>query len=462
MSALSFSDINQYLEEHLPNLKHELQGERFHYVKLAQHALVYHYQKNTSKILPNRLMKPISVQRAIFRAKALKFRPRFDNSQLKEVLIIDSGRTFFDENQQPKSVYFTDFIEGPHQDKVTHCIAPSGIKSAPADLHLKDIPPLAQSRLTKEEVKVLQDLQEVLKQLFSSEKLPNGAFDQISSAFHRFFEEFHFYFTLLNGSKVKKVVSTNHYHQEGLIAACLLLDIKFVEVQHGLICSNDLYYVYKNELLPEGNLNDAFFPHQLMLYGSFWQDMLSKGAEHRNTEVVIGGDYVFKKTAKPPKSSKENAIFIGAQKNLASDYTFYILNALKHLEKHPDWALWVKLHPLEKESQRYYDIKHPQLKIFWNESDLLDLLSRCKVQVSVYSTTLYDALGMDVVNLSLQNFTDYRDYAAEMVETGVAIGIQPEDDPVEVFEQNKAQPQLERSHVYAPKDLGVINKIILE
>lgn len=462
MSELSFTAINRYLEEHLPHLKQELQGERFHYVKLAQHALVYHYQKNTSKILPNRLLKPVSVQKAIYEAKALKFRPKFNNDQLKEVLVLDSGRTFFNDDQQPKSVYFTDFVEGPHKAKITHCIVPSGIKSAPADIHLKNIAPLAQSRLKKEEVNILKDLQKVLKQLLASKKVPNGAFEQISSAFHRFFEEFHFYFTLLSGSQVKKVIATNHYHQEGLIAACLLLNIKFVEVQHGLICSNDLYYVYKNELLPQGNLNDAFFPHQLMLYGPFWKDMLAKGAEHRNTEVLIGGDYVFKKTSEAPNHAKENAIFVGSQKNLASDYTFYILNVLKHLEQHPEWELWVKLHPLEKESQRYYDLKHPQLKIFWNEADLLDLLSRCKVQVSVYSTTLYDALGMDVVNLSLQNFTDYSDYAEEMVETGVAIGIQPEDDPVEVFEQSQSQPYLERSYVYAPKNLEVINKIILE
>ncbi|NQX92483.1 MAG: hypothetical protein HRT74_10250 [Flavobacteriales bacterium] len=279
----------------------------------------------------------------------------------------------------------------------------------------------------------------------------------LKSAFHRFFEEFHFYFQLLKNQATKTIIATNHYHQEGLIAACKLLDIRFVEIQHGLMSQNDLYYHYDAKLLPDSNLTQAFFPNDLILYGPFWKKLLSTGAEHRDSSIHIGGDYVYKAKTEKPQLDKENIIFIGAQKNMHEPYLEYLNMLMPMMEAHPNWKVVIKLHPLEKKKELYFAFKHDQLEVVGNESDLMDVLSRCKIQISIYSTTLFDALGMDVVNYSLQNFSESQDYAAEMIQHQVAIPLRIDEDPVAKFTKDPSAQPLKRPDVYAP-----LNKVVLD
>ena len=318
MSTFSFSQLNLYIKEVIPPLLDELQGEQFHYLKIAQHALVYHYQKNLQKILPNRLSKPVFAQKLVYKMKSVKHKPALP-PKLKATVLFDSGRTFTNNSGKAVSVYFKTFLEAGKTEDITHLVVPNGDKNAPCDVHLKNHPKLASFPLEKAEVKLLKEIQSVLKKLSESKALPNESFDQISSAFHRFFEEFHYYFQLLKNQEVERVFATNHYHQEGLIAACRTLGIKFIEIQHGLISLNDLYYVYDQHILPKGDLKNAFFPDQVVLYGEFWKGLLKRGGEHRNSELTVLGDYVYKqKKVEDYTAEKRNEIFIGAQKTCQS------------------------------------------------------------------------------------------------------------------------------------------------
>jgi hypothetical protein len=122
----------------------------------------------------------------------------------------------------------------------------------------------------------------------------------------------------------------------------------------------------------------------------------------------------------------------------------------------------VKTHPLEKAIDEYRKSLIPVgVEVVGNEANLLEILSRARIQISIYSTTFYDALGLGVCNMSLQEFTTSADYAREMVSGGLALALGRFEDPIEKFEnQGIGSVQLTRAEVYAPFDPTVIGPVL--
>ncbi|MDG1158218.1 MAG: hypothetical protein P8N19_01920 [Flavobacteriales bacterium] len=457
MENHSFTAINQHLLELLPELLPSLQGERFHYLKIAQHAAVYHFMGSSQKLIAHRFNKSFFWQHHIYSLKAFRAKNHL-RPALNELVLIDSGRAAPLADGQAVSVYFQ-HIKEQVSSPLSHLIALNGNNEIAHDLDLKSQLVLMQKSLHPEEVRLLKDINSVLKQLKKQPQVSADFWEYLASAFHRFFEEFHLYFQLFKNQKIKKVVATNHYHQEGLIAACRMNKIKFFELQHGLMSKCDIYYAYPEQVLPSIDLREAFFADTLFLYGEFWKGILRQGGEQKNTQLEVAGDYVYKQLQsqdEQPELVKKNVIFIGAQKNMHLEYVAYLKQLLPLVEeKHPDWIVQVKLHPLEKKADLYYALEHPQLDIRWNESDLSTLLREAKIQISVYSTTLYDALGFDVLNLSIQNYTAYKDYAAEMIDMKIAFPLDFDADPIALLDEFHITELTPRERVYSTFDPNV-------
>ena len=459
MENHSFTAINKHLLEVLPELLPSLQGARFHYLKIAQHAAVYHFMGSSQKLIAHRFNRPFIWQQHIYSLKAFRAKKHL-RPALNELVLIDSGRATPHAEGGMVSVYFQhmkEHVETP----LSHLIALNGNNEIAHDLDLKSQLLLMQKSLHPDEVALLKDINKVLQQLKKHPKVSAEFWEYLASAFHRFFEEFHLYFQLFKDQKIKKVVATNHYHQEGLIAACRMNKIKFFELQHGLMSKCDIYYAYPEQVLPSIDLREAFFADTLFLYGEFWKGILGQGGEQKNTQLEVAGDYVYKQAQNRDTSPlvKKNVIFIGAQKNMHLEYVAYLKQLLLLVEeKHPDWTVQVKLHPLEKKADLYYALDHPQLDIRWNESDLSTLLREAKIQVSVYSTTLYDALGFDVLNLSIQNYTAYEDYAAEMIDMKIAFPLDFDADPIALLDDFSISDLTPRERVYSTFDPQVFKK----
>jgi hypothetical protein len=77
-------------------------------------------------------------------------------------------------------------------------------------------------------------------------------------------------------------------------------------------------------------------------------------------------------------------------------------------------------------------------------------LKRAKIQVSIYSTTFFDALGMGVKNFSLNEIGFSGNYASEMVAFGVADSLKKSEDVISKFENSPDQiGNLTREDVFA-------------
>jgi hypothetical protein len=112
--------------------------------------------------------------------------------------------------------------------------------------------------------------------------------------------------------------------------------------------------------------------------------------------------------------------------------------------------LIVKLHPLESNIEAYQREGNDCVEILPIASSLNEELKRAKIQVSIYSTTFFDALGMQVRNYSLNDIGYSADYASEMVDFGVAEALDKSENVISKFERSSDRlDNLKREHVYA-------------
>ena len=459
MPLLTFSQLREGIDQRMDDPA-ITQGKTHCFYKIFQHALTYSLTESHQKLLKNRLHWPVFAQRAIYRLKS--FNHSVSPSKMKSILLMDDGRIGTDENGTVKSYYFGPLLDELGRDGISIARDHNHDSALPREYELSDIELFRRTPIDPTEGKMLEDISFVLSKAKKSGKFNDVEIDHISSALHSFFEQYHMFYQWLKNSGVKHLLMTNHYHREGIIAAAKDLGIISFEFQHGLIAAQDLYYVYDNKLAPFAD--KAFFCDHLVVFGDYWKNVLLKGAGYAPEQLIVAGDYSIQRKAwkKHLSVEKENAIFIGAQKNMPEHYIRYTKQLLSIIEeKHPEWEVWVKLHPYEKEPKMYNELlRSKYCKIYGNGDDLMALLSKSKIQISVYSTTFFDALGLGVVNFSLQNYTTGSDYAKAMAEEGMAVPLLFDEDPVEKFELHQQENLLNREDVYGPIDLSKLKALL--
>ena len=459
MELVPFSVINEYLKE---KLLHPSRYGRstYSFLKIFQHGLYFHFTKQKHKVIFNYLGFPLWFQEWIYWLKSKRNSSRANKKHtLKEYVILDPGRVIPDENQHWHSIYFDKISALIGKDRLTIINQREGTKNA-ADYTLKDLT-LPLPSLDVAERILLKEIHDSLKFAAKSKQFEASEMRQIRSAMHIFFEEFRVYYNVLKNQPTKKLLFICHYHNEGLIAATKCLGIECIEFQHGLIASNDLYYVYHEQFASV--IGKSFFPEKMLVYGPYWKRILENGCEYHSHQIFIAGDYLYRTNLeKAAVIPKENLILVCAQKNMHDDYTGYVRRLMEHLETHPDWHVIVKLHPLEKNKEAYYDLTALGVEIRDIETPLDTLLGRAKIQISIYSTTFYDALGFNVCNYSLQNYGSMSDYAADMIAEAVALPLDVHENPVSKYlsEPQDVQSYAQRSEVYSSFNPTIVAEAI--
>lgn len=445
MKLVPFTEMNRIISERLTDVE-GITGKYFCYYKVFQHAICYEVTETTSQLLRHRFDSPGWMGPLVYAMKRL--RPQPAPMKLQSILFHDDGRTALDEEGNRVSFFLSRIIHAlgnrPYSIMADHNYPSGLVPDVTSDLLIA----YGNTPLDSKEREVYKEVREIYARN-KREKWVDPAY--LGSSLQVFFEGFHRHYQFLKTSRTKVIFLTNHYHREGLIAAAKLLNVQVIEIQHGLISNEDMYYVYPSEI--EANREKGLFPDKILLFGNYWKDILLSGSEFAEDQLLVVGDYSVRASGwkNYVGAEKENILFIGAQKNMPRKYVSYTENLLKKVEEnHPEWKVVVKLHPYEKEPELYAHLdEHPQCEIMGKESDLMLLLSKARIQVSVYSTTFFDALGLDIANFSIQNYTNGADYAASMAESGIAIPVQFEDDPISIWKTLPSKPNLEREEVYA-------------
>jgi hypothetical protein len=448
MELIPFSIINEYLKQKLLHPS-RYSSSSYSFLKIFQHGLYFHFTKQHHKVIFNYLRFPIRFQVFIYWLKS----KRRDSSKrakhiLKEFVILDPGRVVPGHDNQWHSIYFDKIARIIGEEKLTIINQREGTRNN-ADYILRGLVGVLPS-IDEKEKSLLKEINQSLQLANNSKQFSKAELRQIRSALHIFFEEFRVYYNLLKDQPTKKLLFICHYHNEGLIAAARILGIESIELQHGLIASNDLYYVYHEQFASV--IGKSFFPEKIVVYGPYWKRILENGCEFHSHQIFVAGDYLYRSERTDSNSTeKENLLLVCAQKNMHDDYTSYVRELMVHMSAHSDWKVIVKLHPLEKNKEAYYVLQELGVEIRDIETPLDVLMAKAKIQISIYSTTFYDALGFGVCNFSLQNYGSMSDYAADMIAESVAHPIFIHENPVEKFLSlnNMMNPLASREEVYS-------------
>lgn len=437
-----FEEVHQYILEKLQD-SDICVGKKGSYLKVFQAAL--HYNIND---LPN-----AKSGRNYFEKNALihglyflfqSFKTGFARKvPLKPFVLIDGSRF---EGDEKRSVYFEKIKHWIGPQRCTH-IASMKQKPSSADYASWEV---------ENRFRVLdslfyhqfQDVRRVYEKAKKSERFTVDELDYLGACLHSFLVRYSKCLALYKNSSVQTVLFIVHYLNEGFIAAMQDLKIECIELQHGLISAADLYYVYDERYRPW--IQNAFFPKKMWVYGDLWKKRMHKGIAADQQKITVAGDYTLffeKQNFSIPE--KENILLICTQKFLAHDYFPWIDGVLSHLSRHPDWKVIIKLHPKEREHDiaRYHEYASDNVEIML-QGDLGALFAKTKIQLSIYSTTFYDAIGYDVVNFTTHELPTYRHYVQELTEEHIATAIGLQDDPIDQFLSQQQYPFVQRNMVY--------------
>lgn len=457
----SFSEINKYTKERLSHPS-RYSEKKYSFLKIYQHALRFTLAGQQQKLIRNYFKFPYYFQIFIYWLKSIGFEKNWKQPKLKEYVIADPGRAVIGEDGNWHSMYFDRISQLIGRDNVSIiCVTRESL--APFDFSIDSLkgklPPLDEV-----EKELLKEMNSSVRKAALEKQFTKLELRHIRSEMHLFFDSFRLYNNLFKGQSVKKLIFVCHYQREGLIAAMNYHNISSTEIQHGLIASNDLYYVYDEQFAPA--IEKSLISSKIIVYGPYWKRILQNGCEFRDYNIHVGGDYLYRlQNLENTRPQKENLILLCTQTGMTDDYIRYVYTLLEFLKNHPEWKIIVKLHPsqLKKEA---YDIFIPfGVEIIDRQIPLDVLLCRAKIQITIYSTTIYDALGFDVVNFSLQDFGIMSDYAHDMIEEGAAIALHSDEDPVEKYYQIRQNTSeqfqlLPRDEVYAPFNEEVFKELL--
>ena len=445
---IDFNIIQNEFEQRFPDGE-LFEGKNFNYIKLAQHGLSYAMTGADDKLLKNNpfgswWMFKLKSRIHARRNKQLKFTPQKSQS----ILFLEGRRKL-------------KLPSGEEISPITHLIRETvlsteyswwdttGAFEMEADFSVKNLSNWF-PKTNEIQHEIYLELKGVLRSIKESNVFSKLEFQYVESAFYVFFKSFRRWYALLSVAQPRTLVGITHYHNEGCLAAAKLLGIKTVELQHGLISKNDLYYVYPKKY--RAALSKGIFPNEIWLFGNFWKEVLLGGAESEFMKPIVIGNFTTDAPVKSGNFIKENRVLLCAQKNLSQPYIEWI-RFMKNqiLPLHPEWKLIVKLHPLESQIEKYMAEADDCVEVLPVLASLNEYLKRAKIQVSIYSTTFFDAIGMKVKNYSLDDIGYSQDYASEMVDLGVAESLKKGEDVIEKFIFSPIFAEgLTREDVFAP------------
>ena len=356
----------------------------------------------------------------------------------KEYLIIDPGRFKKDENNQFVSSYFYNFY-----NKLKSYVSISDVSAHANLFHFfaNDLSAELQfEALTAEEKVLRKELLKTYSRIKNAEVFSSTELENIKIAICQFFKKYREWDRVLKVLQPKQSFFVSHYHKEGALLALKRNKIKAIELQHGLIAPEDIFYMFPSEI--KSVKERALFADEIWVYGEFWKQRLLKGAEYDLNQIKIFGYYMHENKVVPElidnklKELKGNKkiILITTQDKHPKEITKYIQFLSKDIqEKKYNYCIWIKPHPAEKKDA--FNGLEDNVNVFILEDNLDYLFKYADMMLSIYSTTLYDACRYNLPAFAL--FADScADYVNSIVASGVAVLIQENQNPIDLLDKS--------------------------
>lgn len=367
-------------------------------------------------------------KRKNFKLKKLKL--------LKNKYLTAFSDNYYQEDNKKYSIYYENLYR--HYGRENFCyIKKSSKDSLTADIELKDLI-FSFNIFQKYNFSLLIALKKNLNVLRNSKQWNDDELANISIAYFLFINEYFKFDFLLKKMNFKFAFMDGHYHEEAFILACKKNNVKVIELQHGLISKEDIFYVLPKQV--NKCISKALFADYIFVYGNYWKEVLLNGAEYSDKQINIIGDYQFEgeKEINPEKNGLKK-ILITTQYSIESYYISYIKSLSYNLDK--NWEIIVKIHPVE--SKEIYSELAQLENVKVTSDNLNKLIDLSEFTISIFSTTLFDSIRRGKPSFAL-NIDFFKDYVDDIVSTNIIYLLQLNENPIDKFkaldwDKNKVQ-----------------------
>jgi hypothetical protein len=174
--------------------------------------------------------------------------------------------------------------------------------------------------------------------------------------------------------------------------------IPIIELQHGVIHESHPGYVFGPSAAP------LHAPDHLVVFGEHYGDALERSSPYWAQRWSVGGHPWLKaKRAEHGGAPPEDTVVLFGQ-NVASVQARLTTLALELRERLPSVRLVLKPHPAEKDVAAVYaPLRERGVELAPPGSDSYELLARCRVAVSVFSTIAVEALAFRCASVVLRS-----------------------------------------------------------
>jgi len=205
-----------------------------------------------------------------------------------------------------------------------------------------------------------------------------------------------------------KVIFINcYYSYQSIIKAASELNIKTVEVQHGIIGSSHYAYNFYNKV------DSSFFPDILLTFGDYDKDIILNNRFNPFKKVIPIGRYsleLIKDTDIPSEllnliQEYKYSISISTQYTVEDELAIFIKNiALEN----SDTVFLFSLRHFEKEYYDKFDMPK-NIYLFKGEYSCYDILKACQIHMTSYSTCALEAevFLKPTIVVNINKFTSY-------------------------------------------------------
>ncbi|MEM7367611.1 MAG: hypothetical protein AAF587_03350 [Bacteroidota bacterium] len=369
-------------------------------------------------------------------------------------LILDVGRYVKTDQGTVTSPYFHAFLESiPVADRVFGLERTHAKPQLAYDFNIQDYLPFASYLpISQEEKELYLALTSKWKEWQQQLELTAEEFAHIRCGLAMFWTRFRVWNYLIKQLSPKTCFVICHYHKEGQILAFRRQGVKIIELQHGLIAEEDIFYVYPKRIAAVAS--KALFADEIWTYGQYWNEVLMKGAEYPSDRIRTIGYYQYEKSNRnhafiqevQSRAAGAPILLITTQTNLYQIYIEYVQWLSKDLlDKQQAGLILVKPHPANKEGT--FDILKNLPNVLVSRDDLYDLFTASDLHLSIYSTTLFEATRMNLVNFALYE-DSCTDYVDSILASGVAQRIDWGQNPFDRIDTSSSQVQSE--NYFAP------------
>lgn len=209
----------------------------------------------------------------------------------------------------------------------------------------------------------------------------------------------------LNPRFVFITVSQSH---AGLIRAARESGIATIELQHGLITADHRVYDWNCPSAPSVPLT---VPEKLLVWGSYWRDLIISNGSWPEERVVVVGNPKFdliKSTFNwDPPSTKVIRIVFSSNSFVAKEASAFFLSALNLMvESARDKVeLLIKLHPNERDADPYSELittfPSQVRPVPHSEMNIYQTLSISHFHLSGFSIALFESVGLGIPTMSV-------------------------------------------------------------